>query len=100
MLALSTCRPQPDDNNGDMPEGYTRITFNAAVVEPQQVNVRAVDPDGLGVNNMTLFCFNEFGLYISKSTATLKKQDHETGTYEAVISSDTEIIHFLGTALN
>ena len=96
LLALSTCRPQPDDNDSDLPEGYTRITFKAAVVEPQQVNVRAVDPDGLGVNNMTLFCFNEFGLYISKSTATLKKQDHETGTYEAVISSDTEIIHFLG----
>ena len=95
MLALSTCRPQPDDNNGDMPEGYTRITFNAAIVEPQQVNVRGVDPDGLGVNNMTLFCFNEFGLYISNSTATLKKDDYETGTYEAVIPSNTEIIHFL-----
>ena len=95
LLALSTCRPQPDDNNGDMPEGYTRITFNAAIVEPQQVNVRGVDPDGLGVNNMTLFCFNEFGLYISNSTATLNKQDYETGTYEAVIPSNTEIIHFL-----
>ena len=96
MLLLSACRPEPDDIDNDVPEGYTRITFKTRITDLENVNVRAVDPDGLGVNNMTLFCFNEFGLYISKSTATLKKQDHETGTYEAIIPSYTEIIHFLG----
>ena len=97
LLTLLSCNNRnTDDPDSDLPEGYTRITFNAAIVEPQQVNVRDVDPDGLGVNNMTLFCFNEFGLYISKSTAILKKQDDENGTYEAVIPNYTEIIHFLG----
>lgn len=96
LLTLLSCNRNPDDPDSDLPEGYTRITFNAAIVEPQKVNVRDVDPDGLGVNNMTLFCFNEFGLYISKSTARLTKQDDENGIYEAVIPNYTEIIHFLG----
>ena len=95
MLILSSCRQHEldDDYTSD---GYTTITFKTRITDLENVNVRGVDPDGLGVNNMTLFCFNEFGLYISKSVATLKKQDDETGTYEAVIPSYTEIIHFLG----
>lgn len=95
ILILSSCRkPETDENNAY--DGYTTITFKTRITDLENVNVRGVDPDGLGVNNMTLFCFNEFGLYISKSVATLKKQDDETGTYEAVIPSYTEIIHFLG----
>lgn len=95
ILILSSCRkPETDEHNEY--DGYTTITFKTRITDLENVNVRGVDPDGLGVNNMTLFCFNEFGLYISKSVATLKKQDDETGTYEAVIPSYTEIIHFLG----
>ena len=95
ILILSSCRkPETDENNAY--DGYTTITFKTRITDLENVNIRGVDPDGLSVNNMTLFCFNEFGLYISKSVATLKKQDDEMGTYEAVIPSYTEIIHFLG----
>ena len=46
----------------DVPEGYTKITFRANMASSTiDVDTRAVDPDGLDVNNMTLFCFNEFG---------------------------------------
>ena len=95
ILILSSCR-RHDDDELTSPEGYTTITFKARITDLENVNVRDVDPDGLGVNNMILFCFNEFGLYISKSVATLKQQDSESGTYEAVIPNYTEIIHFLG----
>ncbi len=84
-----------------MPEGYTKITFRANVSSPTVVETRAVDPDGLDVNNMTLFCFNELGLYISSEEAKLKpgsKTDDgisESGVYEAVVPSHTHIIHFL-----
>ncbi|MBO7234987.1 MAG: hypothetical protein J6V05_00160, partial [Alistipes sp.] len=68
LLLLSSCvqedvivTPAVDD----VPEGYTQIAFTANISSPTKVNTRAVDPDGLDVNNMTLFCFNEFGLYIS-----------------------------------
>ena len=105
LLLLSSCvqeevvvTPVVDD----VPEGYTKITFTANIASPTtNIGTRAVDPDGLDVNNMTLFCFNEFGLYISSEEATLvlgtKAEDgiSESGTYEAVVPSHTHIIHFL-----
>ena len=91
--------PVPVD---DVPEGYTKITFSANIATPTVgVDTRAVDPDGLDVNNMTLFCFNEFGLYISSEEAQLvpgsKSEDgiSESGEYTAVVPNHTRIIHFL-----
>ena len=86
----------------DVPEGYTKITFQATVASSTvDVDTRAVDPDGLDINNMTLFCFNESGLYISSEEATLvagsKNEDgiSESGKYTATVPSHTHIIHFL-----
>ena len=85
----------------DVPEGYTKLTFRANISAPTVVDTRAVDPDGLDVNNMTLFCFNEFGLYISSEEAQLvpgtKTEDgiSESGEYTVVVPSHTCIIHFL-----
>ena len=89
--------PQVDNT----PDGWTQITFRANMATPTVVDTRAVDPDGLDVNNMTLFCFNEFGLYISSEQAKIvpgsKTEDgiSESGVYTAVIPSHTHIIHFL-----
>ena len=105
LLLLSSCvredvvvAPVVDD----VPEGYTKITFKANIAATTlDVETRAVDPDGLDVNNMTLFCFNEFGLYISSEEAKLvqgsKTKDgiSESGEYTAVVPSNTHIIHFL-----
>ncbi len=105
LILLTACVREDIDvpQVDDVPEGYTRITFKANASSPTiGVSTRAVDPDGLDVNNMTLFCFNEFGLYISSETATLKAHAaapesgiSDKGTYEAVIPSHTRIIHFL-----
>lgn len=91
--------PQPDTEV--VPEGYMKIEFAANIADPTSVTTRAVDPDGLDVNNMTLFCFNEFGLFISTETAHI--QQHlstdgisDSGIYTAQIPSHTRIIHFLG----
>ena len=104
LLLLSSCVREeiaitPVD---DTPDGYTKITFTANISSANiAVDTRAVDPDGLDVNNMTLFCFNEFGLYISSEEAHLvpdSKQESgisESGTYTAIIPSHTHIIHFL-----
>ncbi|MBO7307739.1 MAG: hypothetical protein J6U59_06895 [Alistipes sp.] len=104
LLLLSSCVqedvitvPEVDD----VPEGYTKITFTANISSPEVVDTRAVDPDGLDVNNMTLFCFNEFGLYISSEEAQIvqdSKSDDgisESGVYTVVVPSHTRIIHFL-----
>ena len=73
LAAVSCVRedfPQPETEA--VPEGYMKIEFAANIADPTSVTTRAVDPDGLDVNNMTLFCFNEFGLFISTETATIK----------------------------
>ncbi len=104
LLLLSSCLREdvltvPEVE--DVPEGYTKLTFRANISAPTVVDTRAVDPDGLDVNNMTLFCFNEFGLYISSEEAKLvpgtKTQDgiSESGEYTVVVPSHTRIIHFL-----
>ena len=89
---------QPIPEN--VPEGYQKIEFAANITDLTSVTTRAVDPDGLDVNNMTLFCFNEFGLFISTETATLEQHIQtegisDSGIYEATIPSHTRIIHFL-----
>ena len=91
--------PQPETET--VPEGYMKIEFAANIADPISVTTRAVDPDGLDVNNMTLFCFNEFGLFISTETATIKQHlsvdgISDSGIYTAQIPSHTRIIHFLG----
>lgn len=80
----------------EVPEGYTYIEFEANIMDMERVNTRAVDPDGLTLNNMTLFCFNEFGLYISSEDAQLKTDAVDSGRFAAVIPNHTHIIHFIG----
>lgn len=102
LAAVSCVRedfPQPETEA--VPEGYMKIEFTANIADPISVTTRAVDPDGLDVNNMTLFCFNEFGLFISTETATIKQHTSvdgisDSGIYTAQIPSHTRIIHFLG----
>lgn len=78
-----------------VPEGYTYVEFTANIMDMNEVT-RAVDPDGLTLNNMTLFCFNEFGLYISSEDAQLKTHSVDNGRFSAVIPNHTHIIHFIG----
>ena len=102
LAAVSCVRedfPQPETET--VPEGYMKIEFAANIADPTSVTTRAVDPDGLDVNNMTLFCFNEFGLFISTETAQIIKRLNvdgisDSGIYTAQIPSHTRIIHFLG----
>ena len=91
--AIEDITPPPA---AEVPEGYTRIEFKANISKMQSVSSRAVDPDGLSLSNMTLFCFNEFGLYISAEDATLEFDSVDSGTFEAIIPNHTQIIHFIG----
>ena len=90
----------PQQETEQVREGYMKIEFAANIADPTSLTTRAVDPDGLDVNNMTLFCFNEFGLFISTETAKLVRHVNvegisDSGVYSAEIPSHTRIIHFL-----
>lgn len=97
IALLVSCRHDMINEVPDIvvPEGYTRIEFSANISDLESVDTRAVDPDGLDLNNMTLFCFNEYGLYISSEVAELEAQSIDSGTFSAIIPNNTHIIHFL-----
>ena len=85
----------PTHPETEVPEGYTYVEFTANITDMNEVT-RAVDPDGLTLNNMTLFCFNEFGLYISSEVANLTTYNEDSGHFTPVIPNNTQIIHFIG----
>lgn len=104
LLATLMVACESDVNIGDLqeqpiPEGWTKVTFTADTPLMTEVAVRAADPDGIDVQNLTLFCFNDFGLYITHTDAINLNPALETpslsGTYEAIIPEDTRIIHFV-----
>lgn len=82
-----------------VPEGWTKIEFKADTPIMTEVVVRGADPDGIDVQNLTLFCFNDFGLYIAHVEAELSpaiETPSLSGVYTALIPEDTRIIHFVG----
>ena len=79
-----------------VPEGYVSVSFRTDIPAMQEVVTRAVDPDGAGVQNMTLFCFDSYGLFISTATASLAPAASQiSGTFTAEIPENTSIIHFV-----
>lgn len=78
-----------------VPEGYVSVSFRTDIPAMQEVSTRAVDPDGYGVQNMTLFCFDGYGLFISTATASLEPDSQTSGTFTAEIPENTRVIHFV-----
>lgn len=53
------------------PDGYKTIEFVAQVPDMSVVQTKAVDPDGGGVQQMTVFCFDSNDLFITTVTAEI-----------------------------
>lgn len=100
ILLFSSCLENDllvTNTDQEVPEGYVAISFKAQIPDMTEVQTRAVDPDGLDIHNLKLFCFNQYHIFITVEYATLTTQDHDnhTGEYTAIIPSDTHIIHFV-----
>lgn len=76
-------------------EGYVTLRFNADVPAMQDVLTRSVDPDGGGVQDMTLFCFDSYGLFITTASATVSTTNATTGSFTAKVPENTRTIHFV-----
>ena len=59
------------------PEGYTTVEFAVEVPEMSMVKTKAVDPDGAGVQQLTVFCFDENDLFITTVTADITPDSGE-----------------------
>ncbi len=80
-------------------DGYIALNFSADIPAMQEVVTRSVDPDGGGVQDMTLFCFDSYGLFITTAKAEVKVEnpgpENMTGTFKAEVPENTRTIHFL-----
>ncbi|MBR4088124.1 MAG: hypothetical protein IKK19_02325 [Bacteroidales bacterium] len=86
-----------------VPEGYMPVSFTFSAPDMLDVDTKGVDPDGKGVNSMILFCFDNFGMYISLVEVTSAQIDHLGGDYpylkgkiaNTLIPENTRRIHFV-----
>lgn len=100
LLGLASCQEPVilDIPNDPVQDGYVRVSFTAEVPDMAQVQTKVVDPDGEDISNMTLFCFDSRGLFLSTASATLTPDPGTpslSGTFDAVIPEHTEKIHFV-----
>ena len=100
LLAISvmlvSCRDEYDLETPVVPDGYVTLHFNTNIPAMQDVTTRAVDADGMGVQTMTLFCFDTYGLFISTVTAEIKSSSQTEGTFKAIVPDNTRTVHFVG----
>lgn len=76
-------------------DGLVKISFKTTIDGFEAVDVRSVDPDGIDIQNLTLFCFNEYGLFISTVRATITPDSSTSGVFKATIPEETGVIHFI-----
>lgn len=102
VLAFSACQ----DNTFETPasgeidaNGNVLVRFNTEIPDMAEVNTRAVDPDGYGVNSLWLFCFDQYRHYIGHVQATVSQntasEDNLSGSFTATIPGSTRVIHFI-----
>ena len=69
-MILTACVEEFAGHQADnAPDGYKTIEFMAQVPDMNMVQTKAVDPDGGGVQQMTVFCFDVNDLFITTVTA-------------------------------
>ncbi len=93
--------PVLPNNNSDIGVfgDYIKLKLNVVAPDPIMVGTKAVDPDGKGVQTMTLFCFDEYGLFISTATASIEQNLNDIeagGIFDAFIPNTTRIMHLVG----
>ena len=89
--------------SSEVPEGYVTVRFMMDVAVQDNVWTKAVDPDGGGVQQMQVFCFDANGIFI---TTVKAKLNHDTpdqgstvsmsGTVEVSVPEHAHILQLVG----
>ena len=99
-ISLTACVDDivgPETSN--TPDGYMTIEFKARVPEMSEVQTKAVDPDGGGVQQMTVFCFDANDLFITTVTAEIVSNTADlalSGTLKVTVPDHTETLQLVG----
>lgn len=77
----------------DAPQaGYVRIDFRTDVPVMSEVQTKAVDPDGGGVQNMQVFCFDANGIFITTVKAELASDAPQPGSTASLSGKVSAIV--------
>lgn len=102
VLVLSACQDNTFETqaSGEIDaNGNVLVRFNTEIPDMAEVNTRAVDPDGYGVNSLWLFCFDQYRHYIGHVQATVSQntasEDNLSGSFTATIPGSTRVLHFI-----
>ena len=102
LMTLSTACFNEDQLSVDgnlAQDGYKTVRFNVEVPGMDVLQTKAVDPDGGGVQQISVFCFDENALFITVTTAAVKAEGEGIslkGTFEASVPDHTEILQLVG----
>lgn len=80
-------------------KGYTDIRFNVQVPDMASVQTKAVDPDGGGVQQISVFCFDQNDLFITVTTAKVVGDSGNmslTGTFETSVPDHAVTLQLVG----
>lgn len=84
------------NNGGSTANGDIHLKVTAHIPAPKQVITRDIDRDGLGVNSLWLFCFNDFDEYIGRrEVVNFENAGGGKYSFEVDVPSSTNVIHFL-----
>ena len=98
VLACASCTQTPVEVVPEAAPGdVLHVEIAVTVPDMPVVTTRSVDPDGLGIQSMTLLCFDRDGIFLSrvKPSAFDVHTDQLSGTLSASVPGRTQIIHFL-----
>ena len=86
-------QPLVPEANGEM----MSIRFGATIPDDIKVSTRAVDPDGRGIQNLSVFCFSGEGLLISVESASVPTEyiGQTAGIFDVKIPNNTRIMHLV-----
>jgi hypothetical protein len=80
-------------------EGYINLSFAVQVPDMDVVQTKAVDPDGGGVQQISVFCFDENDLFITVTTAKVASDGGAqslSGTFDTSVPDHTVTLQLVG----
>ena len=73
------------------------LSLNMITPDPTVINTKGVDPDGAGIKDMVIFCYDADGVFLKTvpGSLTFKAIGSEEGLVDVNVPNKTRIMHFI-----
>ena len=102
IMALNVACQREDfllPESGPSQDGSLPLRFNVEIPDMNEIQTKAVDPDGGGVQQISVFCFDENGLFITVTTAKAVTDGNNpslSGTFETSVPGHSVMLQLVG----